>query len=227
MVAHGEPRPLKEFWEQFAKARQQSSTRSPPTVAVHDLAALLAERPWLAEYVRSGTSTQHNEALRPDEAEPPMESEMAVDMAWHFLEASRMERDSSTSHRAAEDFVTVFRDGMWNMVNRDINESDRVIAQAKKGTPIHWSSLYKLGKMASFSESKYGREGSSALALQWCRRLQHFYDIWCKQDDPKYIYTPEDIASYQEDPAWTLFWSTVPANGPLRDRAEAIRALVP
>jgi hypothetical protein len=121
----------------------------------------------------------------------------------------------------------MFRDGMRNMINRDINESDRVIAQAKKGTPIHWSALYKLGKMASFSESKCGREGSIALALQWCRTFQHFYDIWCKQDDPKYTYKPKDIVSYQEDPAWTFFWASVPANGPLRDRAEAIRALVP
>ena len=47
------------------------------------------------------------------------------------------------------------------------------------------------------------------------------------QDDAKYRFTPDDLASYTEGQEFRVLLDGVPLGGPLRERVNAIRALVP
>ena len=82
------------------------------------------------------------------------------------------------------------------MVPKASLESERYVAATKKGAAADWVAKYNLPSMASFSTSRYEQEGASALALEWCRHLQYFYNIYTGQSDPNYDYRGDDCGSY-------------------------------
>lgn len=74
------------------------------------------------------------------------------------------------------------------------------------------------------------------MALEWCRRRQHFYDIWKEAGDNEHEYTDEEIASYPDNLGWVewliargmqpVCWqrahevqASVPARAPIRGKA--------
>ena len=104
--------------------------------------------------------------------------------------------------------------------------ADCVVGQAK-GPAMVWCSTYKVNKMASFSFAKYSELIAPSLALEWRRRQQHWYDLWRMQDDAKYHFTPDDLASYQEGTQLSDLLKDIPSGHPARGRAHAIQSLFP
>ena len=45
---------------------------------------------------------------------------------------------------------------------------------------------------------RYDQHPASCMALEWCRRVQHFYDIYTGQDDPDFENSAEELESYEE-----------------------------
>ena len=79
----------------------------------------------------------------------------------------------------------------------------------------------------SFSINRYGELACNMMAVEWCRRAYFFYSLWTDNDDVHYIYSPEDIASYEEDLAFSTWLLDVPVDNPSWERAMALRGLVP
>ncbi len=65
------------------------------------------------------------------------------------------------------------------------------------------------------------------MAQEHCRRLQFFYNLWKRQSSPKYVFTEEDLSSYEETDQWKQFCSKLPAAGAARARATAISLTAP
>ena len=79
------------------------------------------------------------------------------------------------------DFHTSLRGGIFGADHRYL-ASDAQVAQARPGLPRQWCREYKVSLTSSFSIAKYSELGASRLALEFCRKCQHFYDIWLASD---------------------------------------------
>ena len=46
---------------------------------------------------------------------------------------------------------------------------------------------------------------ASVCLCQVCSRHRHFYNIWIRQDEPAYVYSADDLASYEESDTFQQF----------------------
>ena len=204
---------------------------------------LLRQYPWLADYVAEATP----EACA-EEAEAPAQeqaraqqaiaiaamadaekctglSDEAVDKAWVDLE-ERRELMGLTAPEVGDNFHTQLKGAARIAATADA-PFDTVLGVAKAGAPNQWAIKYHLGKSASFSAKKYGDYAAHVMALEWCRRCEFFYQMWCSQKAPDYIYTPEDFASYDEDESWQSFMFDLDVGTAAFMRASNLVALRP
>ena len=65
------------------------------------------------------------------------------------------------------------------------------------------------------------------MALEWCRRMQHFFDIHKAQECGDYIYSTHDLGSYAEGLEWVSYLCDLDIESTAWSGSEAIRALVP
>ena len=65
------------------------------------------------------------------------------------------------------------------------------------------------------------------LALETCRRLEHYYHIWLMADDDPYVFTDADVNSYQEELPWVEWLLAQDREGFTWERAHKVKALVP
>ena len=103
---------------------------------------------------------------------------------------------------------------------------DASVAKAKPGAPKQWCTQYNLPKLATYSIDLHGPEIALALSMEWCARMQHFYDLRHSQLQG-YVYTRADKASYKPSQAWADLVHSLPSVGKTRDRANAIESLFP
>jgi hypothetical protein len=147
-----------------------------------------------------------------------------LDMVWQELAEKRKELlDSSAS---GTDFVAVLRGGAWSATYKGVS-SYAMDAKAKVGEPSAFCKRYGLNKLASFSFGAHGEKGAASLAVEWCRRMQHFYNQWSSQPSASYAFTEADVAAYQPSDSWLEFKAGLPLQGPTRDRAVAIDSIAP
>eukprot|EP00974_Lingulodinium_polyedra_P073034 7068573-Lingulodinium_polyedra.AAC.1 len=59
-----------------------------------------------------------------------------------------------------------------------------------------------------------------SLALEWCRRQQHYFNLWVAQADPQMEYSDVVVASYRPSPEWEQFCSGL--EGVVLERAQAL-----
>ena len=75
---------------------------------------------------------------------------------------------------------------------------------------------------------KYEEKAASSMALEWCSRMQHYYDIYAAQDDPDFLYTQEQLGSYEESLEFIDFMLAIPDEYVLTlDRCRKLRAMKP
>ena len=84
-----------------------------------------------------------------------------------------------------------------------------------------------MGKQISFSVRRYGPAVAHAMASEWCRKCELFYQMWSSQAEQNYIYTPADLASYDEHDDWTSFMANLEVESRAWDRASQAMAMQP
>jgi len=99
-------------------------------------------------------------------------------------------------------------------------------AAKAKGPAKEWARRFGLNQMVSLAFARHTEDSAARLCLEWCRRMQHFYNLWVAKGDTQAQYTEAELASYQADPAWTELVGKLP-HGATKERALVIDRMVP
>ena len=218
-----------------AKSKEPSESKTKMPKQQPD-AEMLAKYPWLQEYLPasegptsanagSGPSSHDPEQSETSPGEEHDLDDEAIAGAWAALQQKRLQWDTEGAAQG-DDFRVWIRGGAWTAKHRGM-AYDNVMASPKPGLPIQWAVRYKVGQSAAFSIPLYGEHSGHMMAMEWCRRLQHFYDIHAAQPNEEYEYSAAEYASYQEDLEWVTFLCGLDIASPTWERASAIRSLVP
>ena len=70
-----------------------------------------------------------------------------------------------------------------------------------------------------------GAAAARALANEYCRKCQYFYDLWVTKRDEHYVYTAADIAAYKPSEEFTAVLDVL--QGRALARAHWLRDLSP
>lgn len=232
MGTQSEPIGLPEFLSSLSSGEKEPVAKAPATkkAKVEIDPALLSQFPWLADLVqesKGATASSHSQSQEACEAEdspaePTVDEDAAVAQAWENLQAQRQEWQAAPLPEA-EHFETAWQSGNWTWGDRD-KVYDACVARAKPGAPKQWCTQYNLPKFATYSCDLRGPDTALALSMEWCARMQHYYDLGHSQLQG-YVYTRADKASYKPSQAWTDLVHSLPSVGKTRDRANAIESL--
>jgi hypothetical protein len=83
-------------------------------------------------------------------------------------------------------------------------------AEASKGFPRQWCKRYSFSDSRSWAVPKFSDAHAQMFATEWCRRHQHYFDIWSTHWDMDYVYTPVEIDSYRGSDVWSAFVMALP-----------------
>ena len=233
MVTNLEPVSLESFLqllpgkvkEPKPKANQDSRSSKP---APPDL---LAKYPWLAEEFGpegKASSSQGSQEEGQDATLPlpaTADAEEVLERAWADLSQKRLEWDVQGPVQG-DAFAVDIVDWAWSQGQAG-RQYHCVEARASKGAATSWCRKYKFPPKVSFSVKLYTEQVAMALAVEWCRRLQFFYDLYRCQPVKDLEYTPEHKASLTDSDAFLLMKTTLPNAGKAVERARAIESLFP
>jgi len=107
------------------------------------------------------------------------------------------------------------------------SDKGAICTEAKVGVPREFCRLYSLRQTAQFAISKFGHVNAMELSLEWCRRMQHFFDIWRLQGSKSYIFSADELGSYVAQPSWTSLCASIPMGSGGRERFDFLSALRP
>lgn len=116
-----------------------------------------------------------------------------MELVWEALATKRRQLCPQDAPGGA--FVTSICGGTWTAVAK-WTAADCVAGEAR-GAAAVWCGTYKLNRMSSYSFARDGEQVACGLAREWCRRLQHFYDLWEMQPDAKHRFSEGELASYE------------------------------
>jgi hypothetical protein len=219
-----------------APARAGPRAAPAPDPSAADLAALIAERPYLAEYLNDASqvpSTSGAAAGASSDASAGPCGDVGevrdhllpeeLERVWSDLAQLRERYEAGTS--ADDDFQIKVRGGVWTETHRG-SAADCVVGQAV-GAARAWARRYSMNIMASFAFGKYDQE-AVFLATAWCKKNQALYNRWVGAGGGDYVYTEEDLMAAETDPDYqAVLIMAVEPGGDVAERAEAIRALRP
>ena len=152
-------------------------------------------------------------------------SDEQIEKAWLELEAKRRQWDLEGLDQG-EDFTTKILGGRWTREHKG-RSYDAIIGIASKGAASDWCRQYGLNIEASFSYRKYGEGPASSMAVHWCKRMQHFFNLYKERDDPMMVYKPSDLDSCEDDLDFVNMILAAGMESPVWARAQAIRNLRP
>ena len=177
---------------------------------------LLQNHPWLGEFLHKGVrkheqggpQVQKEATKKGASSTAPASSTQSVrpdltaeeeDATWEALQRLRNQwRDQIEPQ--AEHFVLSLRGGVWTQQHRG-TEADCVSVSARRGVVWSWCERYNLPKMARFT-LQYSTPIANALASEWSKRMQHFFDIYLRANDADFMYSEEDLQSYILTAEW-------------------------
>jgi len=204
--------------------RHPSSASSRPAPS----ADMLSQHPWLKRYMPASASTggaRSSSASGTSRAQPQEASDEAIALAWAALDKKRREVHLEGMF-LGDDFQVKVLGGKWTLEHKS-TAFDAIAAMARKGLPFAWCRAYNLNVEASFSIRKHGEEAARVLAVEWCKRMQFFYDIYKLADEPDFVYSPAQLSSYEEELEFVEFVLNAGVHDPAWPRAMAIRSLAP
>ena len=194
----------------------------------------LVKHPWLADYIQKGARKAKRGDRLPTVADQPdsdrgSDSGSEVEGAWEELEKGLLEASASFHPGFIGDaFFMRYRPGPRGSSSSSTEGRGDVLgAEASKGLPRAWCRQYALTQTTSFSAGVYGENVATAMCLEWCSRMAHFFAIWCDSGDPKYVFSTDDVRSHVAGEDWVALRSTFAANSASKERADLIDALVP
>jgi hypothetical protein len=126
---------------------------------------------------------------------------------------------------AGDDFEVKVRGGVHTKRARGV-AADCSVGQAK-GDARLFCRAYGMNVMASYAYARYGEADATRLATEWCRRNQHYYDLYVGADDAAYAFTEADSGSYVEPEDFVKWADALPEGSVARERVEALRAVRP
>ena len=220
---------LAELPPKAAKEKPWASSASDEPKAGTISDELLARFPWLADYEKKGHETLDPEPAEAEIAqatpiELPELDENALENIFEAVEARR--QAWAQQRRIAQDFTTYIRGGAWSE-SRSGNALEGVRSQFQGALSKAWCAKYGMPETASVSYSKFGETMASALALAWCARLQHYFDIYFEAMDEGSVYNDAHLSSWSGDSALNTLLADLPANHVARKRWAQIIAHVP
>ena len=190
----------------------------------------LAEHPWLAEFLdpeqeQGPQSSQTGAAHLEVSQGGPVDQEGLLDRVWEGLGDKRKEWELE-GIPAGADFTTEVRDWAWTQAQAG-RAYFCIAGQAAKGDPTAWCRKFQLNTSISFSAKVYGQKVATALAQEWCRRLQFFYDLYKAQPSRDFVYTKAHGEAVQGGEAFLQLKSELPKGSKAEKRAQAIESLFP
>lgn len=225
---------LHEFLSTLSSGEKEPVAKAPAAkkAKVDIDPAMLAQFPWLADLGQGGKDaaasghSETQEACESDDspAEPAVDEDAVLAQAWADLQSKRQEWQAAPPPEG-DDFETAWQSGNWTWGDRD-KIYDASVARAKPGAPKQWCTQYSLPKLATYSSDLHGLETALALSMEWCARMQHYYDLRHSQPEG-YVYTKADKASYKPSQAWLDLVNSLPTFGKTRERTHAIESLFP
>lgn len=193
VATYAEPLAFQSFVKGLPASAPKASSAA-PKARTPEIAKLLAEFPWLENYVSQGKSgklaggstkkatptggSQNREATDLTEGE--------VESIFEVLEKRRREWAQVYSTKR-EDFDTTLLGGGWTQAHRGV-EMDASLAFARGKQRKAWCKKRGLGQQASFSLALYGEPVAMAMAEYWADRMQYFYSL-CRESN-KDMYQP-------------------------------------
>ena len=232
LVTNLQPISLETFLELLpSKVKQPKAKAAQRQLLSKDIPQdMFAQYPWLAEFGQQGeaSSSQSPVALDPQAPLPLADKDAAEDAMegiWGYLEQKRKEWEAE-GRGHGDSFAVEVVDWAWTK-----GQAGRAYhcleGRAAKGDATSWCRRYQLSAYTSFSVKLYGEEVARALAVEWCRRMQHFYDLYRCQPARDFKFTPSHKASLEDSPAFELMQSGLPPSGKAAGRAKVILALFP
>lgn len=222
---NGPPESLHRFSRPTRASTSKKTRTAPSTVSPE----LCEEYPWLSAAVGaqgrrgSGSASKANDASAPSATD--VLPEEVIDAAWDELLAKRREHEAVNDCLGAS-FTTKVLGGRWTRANKK-KAFDAVIGMAVGASAKAWCRQYGLNIEASYAFNKYGNDAATQMAVEWCRRMSHFHDIYLASGDKMYIYSKDDLGSYEEDSEWLDFLAAQDADSAMWTRAEGLRCLFP
>jgi hypothetical protein len=232
------PRPTKETVEREKKKRTTASERED----------VLKQYPWLSsedlpggpKSKRRSAAERHSRkrtsgAVSSDDgtASDQEEGDLGVDAA---VAASGDEggdpmhelaviRDELAWDEEEPYFYIHVMGGRWTRLNRGV-PANSIGGKARRGV-IPWCDLYSFSKQCSHAFGLYGREESTFLSREFCRRGNFFYQFYDDAPGDEYAYTSDVVNSYVETEEWLDFVCGLDIESPAFAAGVAVRAMVP
>ena len=185
------------------KARAQTAdkeSRKQRKVTVDD--SMSKKYPWLKRYLETRKKRQSGRASSSQvpverQSPPPALSADQYERAFEDLESQRR-RWQAVHHRPDAEFRTTMLGGAWTMQHVGV-AADAIKAFAAGQTAQTFCTTYHLAKMQTFSIKKFSERDASCLALFWCAKMQHLFDLWIEVAEPPFSWTEELISSFDEE----------------------------
>ena len=104
-------------------------------------------------------------------------------------------------------------------------EADAFQGSARGSVAIKWCERHGLNQSSRYGLTEWKSDGSAKMALEWCRKMQHFFNIEHLSGQVRYEYTQEDVDGYNE-PAFFKAWADA-LTGEMAVRVAELRNLKP
>lgn len=186
-----------------AAPEHRSSEPSTKRAGATDKERMLEKFPWAKDFLPEdsrATGGRRAPARPPQHGNREEITDEMIQEAWDEVMAKRRELHLAGGDETA-DFSTKILGSRWTRINKG-KSCDAVIGIASGGAAREWCRLYGLNVEASFAIGKYGEGDATMMALEWCRRRQHFYDLYVEADRDDYAYSGEELQSCPEKLEW-------------------------
>ena len=104
---------------------------------------------------------------------------------------------------------------------------DCVAGMARGELAGNWCKLFSMRRMVSFSLALYTMEGAQALAKEWARRMQFYFDLWFEANLTDFDYSQDMIDMCGDSVEFLDVVLAEEDGGPLWKRALEIRECRP
>ena len=210
VCSHADLIPLSEFVAGFPKASEPSKRHGNDEKVTSPApeADLLQKHPWLNRFAEAELQAIEEASERSvEEVVVPIYRGGPRPMTLSKVEVDEVLDEMSTKRRdweltftnPGEHFKTTLLGGSWTKQYRGmVCERTRAFAVGKDVEAF--CARYSMPSNMSFTFAKYGESLAGALAVYYCRRLQHFYDMAQSSGNAYHVFTSADIDSA---PAWT------------------------
>lgn len=207
--------------------KSHSSERKART---NDLDKLVAEFPWLQNYVSQGSGGKHKGGPakkttptgEPQKGEETTLTEGEIDALFERLEMRRREW-SQVYAGARHEFDTTLLGGAWTLRHRNV-DMDAAKGYARGKRVQQWCSEHGLYQQASFSFDKYGEAVAVAMPEYWADRMQCLYSMSGAHDKKTRQFSECDYASLPRADRVRELCQGLPHNHPVWARLAELEA---